>query len=136
MFNNLFQWYHFILRTSLTTPHRDVKKGYEGAASLCASMGGHVVEINSQAEADFLQEISNHFLIGAKKDMNTGLWHWETTGEVIDSTKFLMLSPGKEPKYHRATLTKGENTIKLSFNAFDGDNPTNDWNLHTIMGYL
>ena len=86
-----------------------------------------MVEINSQAEADFMREISHEFLIGAKKDMNTGLWHWETTGEVIDSTKFLMLSPGTEPKHHRATMTKENHIKKLHLNAFDSEDPTNDY---------
>ena len=104
------KWPNSTVSTPCSTPLlcRDFEKGYESAVSSCASKGGHVVEINSKAEFKFLKKISKgrRFLLGAKKDLKTGLWHWETTGEEIDTTRFQMHAPGNAPNELNAFMRK------------------------------
>ena len=58
---------------------------FEDAKSVCEDAGGHLIEIISQQELDYLIEnVARSFWLGAKRDAETGHWRWERTGALIN----------------------------------------------------
>ena len=58
---------------------------YEEAASICRTVGGHLVEIFTTTELEFLTNISDRFWQGVKKNVSTGYWQWEQAGNEVYS---------------------------------------------------
>ena len=55
------------------------------AKSVCKSRHGKLVEIESQAELDYLyKHIGDYFYLGAQKDPQSGLWHWISSGKTVN----------------------------------------------------
>ena len=43
-----------------------------------------IVEVESLAELEFLQTISNRFWLGTTRDPDSGLWRWIETGKEVN----------------------------------------------------
>ena len=66
------------------TPKYSITYSYDEARSICDGVGGHLVEIQTRAELDYLTKISARFWLGAQRNQTSGLWYWDTTGEQIN----------------------------------------------------
>ena len=68
------------------------------AKSVCESRNGKLVEIESQAELDYLSThvYKDYFYLGAQKDPKSGLWHWMSSGKPVNFGIFNPVYYGRE----------------------------------------
>jgi len=86
-----------------------MNQSLDEAQTECESMDGHLVEIDNEKELNYLERLwkndpwllSNGFqmrplLLGTKKDLETGLWHWEKSGRMVNMALFTKSDPGSQ----------------------------------------
>ena len=80
---------------------------YEEAASVCHANGGHLVEIFTTTELEFLTNISDQFWLGVKKNMSTGHWQWEQAGNEVNFGLWLFWSVDYGDEEQTRALVEG-----------------------------
>ena len=63
---------------------------------MCESIGGHIVEVHTMTELKYLTSISRQFWLGLKRDLESGLWLWERSGERANLAMWSVYDYGKE----------------------------------------
>jgi len=58
---------------------------FEKAQSICEEKGGRLVEIHTKNELEYLtKNLSPKFWLGAKRNTDTGMWHWDSDGNEVN----------------------------------------------------
>ena len=58
---------------------------FEKAQSICEEKGGRLVEIHTKNELEYLTKyLSPKFWLGAKRNTDTGMWHWDSDGNEVN----------------------------------------------------
>ena len=59
-------------------PSPSTRPTFEKAKSMCELRSGKLVEIESQIELEYLKRVSKNFWLGTKRNMENGVWMWES----------------------------------------------------------